>query len=84
MSRPNDIPEDVWEAASLACTAAPEYTMYLHEKVARAILAERDSGRERWAQYLEAVVRTRESQKRRRGNDYILAAASSIRKGEPK
>jgi hypothetical protein len=41
--RPEGIPDDVWQDAAYAVTAAPEYTLYLHERVARAILAERES-----------------------------------------
>lgn len=47
-----DIPDDIWHAANVACTAAPEYTAYLHERVARAILAER----ERCARVCEAAA----------------------------
>lgn len=42
VSKPDDIPQDVWDAASYSVTAAPVYTGALHENVARAIMAERE------------------------------------------
>lgn len=39
MTKPEDIPQDVWDKASMAVVHAPEYTLRLHEDVARAILA---------------------------------------------
>jgi hypothetical protein len=42
VSRPDDIPQDVWDAAGYSVTAAPVYTGILHENVARAMMAERE------------------------------------------
>ena len=84
MSKPEDIPEDVWRAAEVAHGqfADSSVTMNLGEIIARAILAER----ERCAELIEAsmIVDTEDGERlrnRSEGNRIGLAYATAIRAG---
>lgn len=92
MGKPDDIAEDVRDAATLAADAilqaAGSGLRYYdlngtREKIiaasARAIMAERMAERERAAESLVELVERRRAEKRNRGNDYILSCASYIR-----
>lgn len=91
MSRPEDIPQDVWEAASRMVADAGNngggvYVLTLRPTISRALMAERAAERERCASLIEQneIMDTSNGQylrPRSDGNRAGIIYAAAIRKG---
>lgn len=81
MSKPDDITDAIWDATkAVAVEIRKAHEIYHIEPIARALMAAEAREREACAAHLEAVVTGRIATKRNAGNNYLLAAAASIRR----